>query len=138
MSLSEEEGASKFGTAEERAYRSIKSTVSEVIKYSDLPPQVRVLVYDQSTRGRFASIVTIERISDSGLMSITIDSVAKVDPTVTSLDIADILLKIAPDAPLVCDRIIADEILRGSIPWFEKEGYVLAGRPTGVLQIFTP
>lgn len=133
-----ERGTPEFATFANRIHRRIVDAVHKVaLRRKDLPPEVFVFIHDETTGERFGSCVGVKYIGDSGVF-LTRTSINQMAPGVTVMDAADMLLELSPGTPLICDTKIADELFEGSTPWIEGGHYRLAGRPKGVLEVYTP
>src|SRR3972149_8709849 len=138
MSLPEQ-GTPERNSAEEKIYIRIMDIASNVaVRRKNLPPAIHVLVRDEVTGEKVAAFLNVQYMGDSGMANITLTSAGVLPAEETVEEAADILLKSMPEMPMLCDKEIADELSKSSLVWVEEDHYRLVGRPSGVLEIYTP
>jgi len=138
MSLPEQ-GTPERNSAEEKIYIRIMDIASNVaVRRKNLPPAIHVLVRDEVTGEKVAAFLKVRYMGDSGMAYITLTSAGVLPAEETVEEAADILLKSMPEMPMLCDKEIADEFSKSSLVWVEEDHYRLVGRPSGVLEIYTP
>lgn len=134
-----EQGSPEMQAAQEKIYRRIMDIASNVaVRRKNLPPKVHVLIRDKEIGEKVAAFLSVRYIGDSGMANITLTSAGILPSEETVMQAADILLQTRPGIPMICDQEIADELSQNSLVWVEEDHYRLEGRPTGVLEVYTP
>jgi len=125
--------------AHERMYRKIMDTAYNVaVRRKNLPPQIHVLILDETTGEKVAAFLRVRYIGTSGMANITLKSAGVLPSEETLMEAADILIETNPGMPMLCDIEIAEELSRNSLVWVKEDHYRLEGRPKGVLEVYTP
>ncbi len=133
-----EKSSPETGKTFDRISTQITDLVSNIaVKRSNLPPLVSAVVYDRLTNERFLGLVGIEYSGPKIARVITTTS--DIFPLGRRLlETVDTLLIAQPNAPLLCDEKIAEELSAGTLTFVQEEHYRLEGRPGGVLEVLTP
>lgn len=128
----------EYQAMQDRVDRKIMDLVSNVAARKSLPSTVQAIIYDGETEERCASLIQVKYIGNNGTANITRYRIGVLADSTSAVDIADDLIKGFPNAAIVCDEKIAEELSQHSLSWIEEDHYKLEGRPGGVIEVFTP
>lgn len=125
----------------QKADRKLKDTLVNVGGRHQLPPQVLVLIEEDTTGIRFGAFVEIEYVEkEQGIFHHKRTTLGELVEGVTPTQVIDTLLENNPGTPFVCDEQIARELSQdvSSVVWVDDGHFQLLGRPGGVVDVLTP